>query len=179
MLSIRKIFPAMVLALVQEYNAQRATIAVSGSKYHKAVTSNPTTGEIGAPTSTPLLITSPDATTTATGKALANELLAKLQVHLLDPLAHKAADTVNAAALALIAAATDASTEIAAATAIQTAWNSHDGDTTFHYTADTTDDGTTITIESSAWTSLNAVKAALNAHVISSPAGKYISLVAP
>jgi hypothetical protein len=179
MLTIRRLNDTIIHALVQEYNKLRATTTILGTFFHKDVSSGPTSGAYTAPTATQLQITSPDAVDTPTGVALANELKTKVLQHLNDAIAHKVADTALATTLAAVAAAVDDASTQTLASAIQTAWNSHNHGMTCHYTADTNDDATVINNAATARTSLTAVKAALNTHIKSAPGGNYINVVNP
>lgn len=181
MLTVRKGMGAQInAALVGSFNALRGTVAGANSKYHKDATpGGATTGDFSAPAVSALAIAAADATNTATGLTLVNELQTKLLVHFADAVAHKAADTTNSGALAAGAVATNDATTVTLAGLIKTAFNAHNSSTVFHYTADTNDDSTTITDAATARTSINAVKAALNLHLASTPAGDAINLVDP
>ncbi len=180
---VRNLHPSILGVLASEHNKLRQTVAVAASKYHAdATTTAPTTGDYSAPVAgAAALCATANGSTTPTDCALANALGALLVAHFADALAHKVADTTNSAALiaAVAIPAVDAGTFVTLATAIQTAWNAHDGSTVFHYTADTNDDATSISNQSTARTSINAVKAAYNLHVVSAPAGSSFVLDAP
>ena len=171
----RKGSDAVALDLVAGYNALRATVAVAATKFHADVTSSSTLGGFDAHAAAALLVTSASATNTGTGVTLANELKAKLNVHMADAIAHKTADVANGPLTT--ADASDDATTVTLATAIQTAYNAHVQSTTYHYTADTNTDSTTISSASTARTSLTAIKALYNVHIASAPAGSSLALL--
>src|ERR1700690_4541325 len=94
-LQCRKGSPTTERALVLGYNAMRATVAVSGSKYHADVTSNTTTGDFLAPAATAAVSVAATAADLPTVLVLANELQKVYNNSLLDAVAHKVADVTN------------------------------------------------------------------------------------
>lgn len=131
-----------------------------------------TTGDFSAPVTTALLIASSGTTTLAAVKTMANEARTVLVAHLGDTNAHIAADTVNAALIAvtLYADLTTTSTQDETDTfvnALVTAYEAHRILTTKHSHADTTNliTATSAIDLASSKLAVADVKAQVNAHI--------------
>lgn len=92
----------------------------------------------------------------------ANQLKQVWEFHLADTLAHKAADTAPA-----LVKATTLATAYTLVNAIKVDYNAHNGETaTYHYNADSNDEGTTNASSLSTLQDLlNAIKTKINAHI--------------
>lgn len=120
-------------------------------------------------------ITSADASTLGTSLTLVNEVVAVYRFHMADTLAHK----TTGVALTSYATATTLAEAIVLANDVKSKYNTHRASTTYHYVADSTnviaaanasDQGTLNTL-------LNELKADINLHMASGPAGSSIRLV--
>jgi hypothetical protein len=167
-------------ALLTQFNALLRKVAPGTgiATYHADVGRGVTTGDFTAPAASAWTDATASATTSATAVLKAERLRDLLVVHMCDTAAHKVADSATCATLAAIPAATTCATLCTLAEGIQTAWNAHDGSTTYHYTADTNDDSTSIVGLATVYTSLNAISTSLIAHIISAPCDQ-ISLIEP
>lgn len=107
--------------------------------------------------------------------ALVNQILEVYKFHMADTCAHK----TTGLALASYVHATTLATAITRANDVKAKFNTHRASTTYHYTADTTNDVTAsdATDQSSLDTLLDDLKTQLNAHMASGPAAKSLRLV--
>ena len=168
----RKLPDVMVNTLVAAWNAkQEAQVA---ALFHADITQK-TSGDYLNPTVASDLVSAANGTDDATNIVLANDLLAVVDRHFADVLAH---DTAVSAALTL-AAATDAATALALVNDIKDKYNTHLSATDVHFNDDSTNDVTNSDGTDQATVSVvaNEMKGDVNAHVISAPVGSMIELV--
>lgn len=178
-IQVRKGTGEVLPAMVSSFNAMRAGVAASDSKFHKGVTST-TSGDFTAKTSSPLLVTAANATNLATSITLVNNIKKVYNLHCADALSHKEADTANDVTTA------DAATTLAQvetlAIALKAAYNLHIADTTYHYTADTSNAVSSAdpsNNQTDTDTLLNEMKGDLNAHIVGAVAGDCLELIEP
>lgn len=120
-------------------------------------------------------ITAADASDLATSLTLCNQILSVYRFHMADTLAHK----TTGVALASYTFVTTLAGAITAANDVKSKANTHRASTTFHYSADSTNNITSTNASdlSSLITLLNEIKGDLNAHMASGPAAKSIRVV--
>lgn len=180
-ISVRKTPDAINFAVASQFNNLMKDVALAGSKAHAAVTSNPTTGDYRAPTSTPLQVTAGNGDgTLATLRTLVQDIFdvymgtlgssgngstRSVAGHMSDVLAHKVAETPPAITRPL--GTDNLATVQTALNALKADYNTHRVSTTYHYTADSTNTLATAdgSDQASCDTLANAFKIALNAHV--------------
>lgn len=174
MFTARKVPDVMLFALVAANN-QRQLDAIA-SFFHLDRTNSAEGSDYTNPTQTRLTVTAAAATDLATSVALANNIRTVLNTHFPDLIAH---DTVATALLAT-PVATDLATGITLGNAEKAAYNTHLTLSGAHYTNDSTNAtaATNASDQSSLNTLLNEMKADINAHMASAPAGSIVNVVA-
>ncbi len=121
-------------------------------------------------------VTVADATNLATSLKLVNHLTAVYKFHMDDTLAHK----IQGVALASYAPVKSLATAIVRANDIKSKFNTHRASTTYHYSADTTNDVTAsnaTSTQNELDTLLNDIKVQMLAHMASGPVAKSLRLV--
>lgn len=177
-ITVRKLSDDIVFGIAAQWNTRSRDLATALSKPHADITSVSTTaaGDYKAPTSTPDIIASANASSLGTSVTLVNEIKAVLNRHYADDLAHKATNTAISTA-----DATDLATGITLANAIKSSYETHRASTGKHYTADSTNtiSSSDASDQSSLNTLLNELKTDLNAHIQTAPLSQSINLVGP
>lgn len=166
-------------ALVAGYNALRQTVALSGSMYHRDVTST-TSGFGDSLATTAYTVTAVNGDgTLAKLKLLCADLALKYKVHIADATAHLVADATNT--LASYATPADLTAAIAFVNDFKAKFNAHLSQSGVHVNNDSNTVATAdaSTTQAQADTLANALKAAFNIHVQSAPKGASITLVSP
>ena len=175
-INVRNAANAVIPNLVAQFNKFLRLYTAAETTYPHADITSTTSGAYGALVSTPAIMSSPTATDLPTVIVRANEAKAVMNVHLVDPRAHKAADTVIATA-----DASDQTTANTLLNAIKAKLNTHDADGAVHFTADATNTvtsadasnlGTSITLANELYTDINA-------HIQFAPDVDTLNLVAP
>ena len=159
-INVRNAANAILPNLVAQFNKFKRVYTESETTYPHADITSVTSGAQSALVSTPAIMSSATASDLPTVIVRANEAKAVMNVHLVDALAHKAADTVIATA-----DATDQATANTLLNAIKAKLNTHDASTAAHFTADATNTvsspdatnlGTSITLANELFTDINA-----------------------
>lgn len=174
-INVRNVANEILPNLAASFNALKREVVALTSYPHADITST-TSGPSNARVATAAIMSSPTATDLPTVIVRANEAKAVLNVHLVDPRAHKAAASVIATANA-----TDQASVNTLLNAIKAALNTHDASTADHFTADSTNTCAT-TDASNLATSLtlaNALFTKINAHIQFSLTTPTLTLVAP
>lgn len=159
-INVRNAANVVIPNLVAQFNKFKKIYTETETTYPHADITSTTSGAYTALVSTAAIMSSATASDLPTVIVRANEAKAVLNVHLVDALAHKAADTVIATA-----DASDQTTANTLLNAIKAKLNTHDASTTYHFTADATNTvaaadasnlGTSITLANELFTDINA-----------------------
>jgi hypothetical protein len=147
-----------------EFNAQKV-LAGAGAHYHM---------DVGEQICVFATLSGTGAANEQLAIRAANQMKQVWVFHLADTLAHKAADTPPS-----LTTANTLATAYTLANALKTDYNAHNNDTaTYHYNADTNDEGTTnATTLGTLQTLLNALKTKMNDHIINGETPASIRIV--
>lgn len=175
-INVRNAANAVLPNLVAQFNKFKRVYTESETSYPHADITSTTSGAYGALVSTPAIMSSAAASDLPTVLVRANEAKAVLNVHLVDALAHKAADTVIATA-----DATDQTTANTLLNAIKAKLNTHDADAAVHFTADATNtvSAADATDLASSVTLANELYTDINAHIQFAIDVDTLNIVAP
>lgn len=175
-INVRNATNSVLPNLVAQFNKLKRVYTESDTTYPHADITSTTSGPQSALVSTPAIMSSATASDLPTVIVRANEAKAVLNVHLVDAVAHKAADTVIATANA-----TDQTTANTLLNAIKAKLNTHDASTAAHFTADATNTVSTAdaTNLASSIALANALFTKINAHIQFAIDVDSINIVAP
>lgn len=174
-MNIRKDLDSFLYGMAQAHNALCRDATVVGARFHADVTSS-TTGDYTQPASTALKVASANATDLPSTLAIANEALAKLNIHMADAMSHQVADTTNGP-VANAVAAVDQGTANTLLNLLKATFNAHltqvISSVHVHFNDDSTNTvaAANASNASTSQTLANAIKASYNAHIISAPGG--------
>lgn len=171
----RKTPDALIHALVAAHNL-RQTEAVA-SFFH-ADTTQLTSGYYDNPSVADDLVTAANGSSLATNIALLNDILAVLQRHFADTLAHNTAVTAALALDALESTAIEATT-VTRANALKVAYGAHLSEANVHFTNDATNTVAAVDATNTATVSTlaNEMKGDINTHIVSAPLGAMVKVV--
>lgn len=181
----RKDVDSLARALVQQYNAlHQATVSASEDGYHRDVSGVPA-GDFSAPSSSVLAISAASASSLALSIVSALNCQGVLHVHFNDDSAHLKVDAASIAegldgyAIDNTSAETQLSSVCSMLTWAKAVFNEHLSSSGVHLKSDTqhvigTTDATDL---SSAEALADALKVAVNAHILSGPSVGRIKLV--
>ncbi len=172
-----------VRALVQQYNVLHdATISVTTDGYHRDISGVPG-GDFSFPTSSNLQVSAATASNLATTLTLAKNVQGVMKVHFADDSAHLIADTVNVTFETLLIDNTSGATQLSSVILMlnreKLDFNAHLSQSGVHLktdahntvsASDATDLGTSETLA-------NALKTAVNSHILSGPTVGRIKLL--
>jgi hypothetical protein len=166
-------------ALVAAYNGFVRGFVDNSTTYPHADITGTAGGDYRHPTSTPYTVTAADATTTATLRALCQNIYRVYSTHIADDLAHEAADATNVIAAGLPADDADQTALNTFLNQAKAAYNLHRSQSGVHFTNDS---GNAIgsadaTDAASSYTLANEIKVDLSAHVQAGPAYHLIKML--
>lgn len=185
--SIRRLEPALTLALAKAHNVTVATLV--GSSFHNDLLSLTTTDQYISMSAATLQATAANGSDLPSSITLLTQMLGIAKLMMADAIStdpysagsHLIPDTTNLPTLTALAPAIDLASSILVANGLKSAINAHftqagvhannDGTNTIG-TANATDLPSLITLE-------NVIKTKLNAHIASAPATQMIKVIGP